>query len=77
MEAPGVETFAELQNGGVPCLIAMKKKYDETNEESRQMIDLLLKELLGQWSDYLSDTLRDNISNLSKQLRERIYDRDE
>lgn len=51
LEAPGVETLTELQNGGLKTIRQMLKKADTLSDETREMADTLLKGLARNWME--------------------------
>ncbi|MDO4647357.1 MAG: DUF2974 domain-containing protein [Eubacteriales bacterium] len=58
LEAPGVETLTELQNGGVKALAAMWKRRETLAPETKEKIDLLLQTILMHWTDFVPDFLK-------------------
>ncbi len=57
LEAPGVNTMTELQNGGLQSLTAMKKQWETLEPDTKCMIDKLLRNLFQGWTGYISERL--------------------
>ena len=53
LEAPGVKTLTELQNGGWKSIRAMLKRVEKLKPENRKITEELLKDLAGHLADYL------------------------
>lgn len=49
LEAPGVETLTELQEGGLRSAKAMLGRIDELNPRTRKMVEQLLMNFLSHW----------------------------
>ncbi len=60
LEAPGVETLTELQNGGVKALAAMWRRRETLGPETKERIDLLLQTILTHWTDFVPNFLKLN-----------------
>ena len=53
LEAPGVKTLTELQNGGWKSIRAMLKRVEKLKPENRKVTEELLKDLAGHLADYI------------------------
>lgn len=51
LEAPGVLTLTELQDGGMKNVRAMLKRMEELTPESREIVEKLLKGFLNSWTE--------------------------
>lgn len=56
-EAPGVETFTELQEGGLRSVKAILEQADELQPESKKIVQQLLMSFLNTSTEYLSAPL--------------------
>lgn len=54
LEAPGVMTLTELQDGGVKNIRAMLKQMESLTPESRKIVDELLKGFVSNWTEFLT-----------------------
>lgn len=57
LEAPGVETFTELQNGGLRSLKEILSKIEDLQPESKKIVQQLLKGFLSSSTEFLTAPL--------------------
>ena len=54
LEATGVQTLTQLQEGGLKNAALMLKAMEEVSQDTRKSIEELLRKLLSHWSEFLS-----------------------